>query len=96
MVEGSGQPDRRMIDYYREIGPKMGYQTEIYITKILGSDADLPEARRELRAGVDYTDGQAEPIRAIRPRLIERYRGLSDADLMTSSIVFVGRKPGAH
>jgi SAM-dependent methyltransferase len=96
MVEGSGQPDRRMIDYYREIGPKMGYETKIYITKILGSEDDLPEPQRELRPGVDYTEKHTETVRAIRPRLIERYRGLSDADLLTSSIVFVGRKPSAR
>jgi hypothetical protein len=32
-------------------------------------------------------------IAEIRPRLIERYRKLSDADLSVQSIVFVARKP---
>jgi SAM-dependent methyltransferase len=94
MVESSGQPDRRMIDYYRDIGTQMGYQTEIYVVKVLGSDTDLPEPRRELRAGVDYTEEQLAPVREIRPRLIERYRRLPEVDLLPSTIVFVGRKPG--
>jgi SAM-dependent methyltransferase len=94
MVESSGQPDRRMIDYYRDIGTSMGYQTEIYITKVLGSNADLPEPQRVLRPGIDYTDRQLNMVREIRPRLIERYRKLPDVDLLAASILFVGRKPG--
>jgi SAM-dependent methyltransferase len=93
MVESSGQPDRRLIDYYREVGARMGYQTEIYATKVLGSNADLPEPRRELRPGVDYSEQSLKMIAEIRPRLLERYRKLPDADLLVQSIVFVARKP---
>jgi len=93
MVEGSGQPNRRLIDYYREVGASMGYQTEIYAAKVLGSESDLAEPRRELRPGIDYSDQQVNMIAEIRPRLLERYRRLSDADLAVQSIVFVARKP---
>ena len=96
MVEGSGQPDRRMVDYYRDLGTKMGYQTEVWVTKVLGTDKDLPEPRRELRAGVDYQEQDRGLVAEIRPRLLERYRSLSDADLLSASIVFVGRKPGGQ
>ena len=93
MVEGSGQPNRRLIDYYREVGARMGYQTEIYATKVLGSETDLPEPRRELRPGVDYSEQSLKMIAEIRPRLLERYRKLPDADLVVQSMVFVARKP---
>jgi SAM-dependent methyltransferase len=93
MVEGSGQPNRRLIDYYREVGAGMGYETEIYATKVLDVEADLPEPRRELRPGVDYSERQLKLIAEIRPRLLERYRTLSDADLLVQSMVFVARKP---
>lgn len=93
MVEGSGQPNRRLIDYYREVGARMGYETEIYATKVLGSEIDLPEPRRELRPGIDYSEQQLKMIAEIRPRLLERYRKLSDADLLVASMVFVARKP---
>jgi SAM-dependent methyltransferase len=93
MVEGSGQPNRRLIDYYRELGAQMGYETEIYASKILGSEFDLPESRRELRPRIDYSEKELKMIAEIRPRLLERYRKLSDADLLVQSIVFVARKP---
>jgi SAM-dependent methyltransferase len=93
MVEGSGQPDRRLIDYYREIGPRLALETEVYITRILGVDVDLAEPRRELRPGIDYSAEQVKVLEAIRPRLLERYRKLPDQDLIAMSIVFVGRKP---
>jgi SAM-dependent methyltransferase len=93
MVEGSGQPNRRLIDYYRETGARMGYETEIYAAKVLGSDTDIPEPSRELRPGIDYSGQQLKLIAEIRPRLLERYRKLPDADLVVQSIVFVARKP---
>ncbi|MCX6631293.1 MAG: methyltransferase domain-containing protein [Candidatus Solibacter sp.] len=93
MVEGSGQPNRRLIDYYRELGARMGYETEIYATKVVGSDTDLPEPRRELRPGIDYSAPQLKMITDIRPRLLERYRKLSDEDLVVQSMVLVARKP---
>ncbi len=93
MVEGSGQPNRRLIDYYREVGARMGYETEIYAAKVVSSDTDLPEPRRKLRPGIDYSERQLKMIAEIRPRLLERYRKLSDADLVVQSIVFVARKP---
>ena len=93
MVEGSGQPNRRLIDYYREVGASMGFETKIYATKVLGVDADLLEPRLELRPGIDYSEQQLKTIAAIRPRLLDRYRRLPDTDLMVQSLVFVARKP---
>lgn len=93
MVEGSGQPNRRLIDYYRDVGAGMGYETEIYVAKILGSEADLPEPRRELRRGIDYSERQLKMVAEIRPRLLECYRKRPDEDLLVQSIVLVMRKP---
>lgn len=96
MVDGSGQPNRRLADYYRGLGQRLGYKTAVWVTKALSSDKDLPEPKRELRAGVDYGDQQKNLVNEIRPRLIDRYKTLSDADLLTASIVFVGQKPGGQ
>jgi SAM-dependent methyltransferase len=94
MVAGSGQPARRLIDYYRETGARLGYSTEIYVVRVLGSTADLPVPTRELHAGVDYGEKELRLVREIRPRLIERFRRMPDADLLPASMLFVGRKPG--
>jgi SAM-dependent methyltransferase len=93
MVEGSGQPDRRMIDYYRQAAQSLGYESEIYITHIQGHAELLPEPKRELRAGIDYTDADLRQVAEIRPRLQPQFRKLSDADLLAASIIFVARKP---
>jgi hypothetical protein len=93
MVEASGQPDRRLIDYYREVGARLGYQTEIYILRVVGTEEYLATPVRELRAGLHYTDRQLKLVREIRPRLVEPFRNLPDADLLPSCILFVGKKP---
>jgi hypothetical protein len=85
-----------MADYYRDLGQRLGYQTEVWVTNLLSSNKDLPEPKRELRAGVDYGDQEKNLVNEIRPRLINRYKLLSDADLLTAGIVFVGRKPGGR
>jgi SAM-dependent methyltransferase len=95
MVEDAGQPNRRLIDYYRNVGAQMGYDTEVHITQVLGSSTDLESPVRELRAGIDYTDRDQKLIAEIRPRLLDRYKKLPEADLLVRSIVFVARKPGA-
>jgi SAM-dependent methyltransferase len=92
MVADAGQPNRRLVNYYRDTAKKMGYQSDIYITRVLGI-GELPEARRELRAGIDYGADQLKLVRDIRHRLEPRFRSLSDEDLLAWSIVFVARKP---
>lgn len=96
MAEASGQPDRRLIDYYRDVGARLGYATDIYILRVVGADAYLPIPVRELRAAVDYTDRQLALVRGIRPRLTERFRSLPDADLLASCILFVAHKPARN
>jgi SAM-dependent methyltransferase len=93
MVEASGQPARRMTDYYRNVAQRLGYQTEISITRILGHKDPLPEPRRELRAGIDYTDADLRLVSEIRPRLQPQFSTLPDADLLAASIIFAAWKP---
>jgi len=60
---------------------------------VLGSPTRLPEFREELQAGRDYSTQSIDLINAIRPRLLDRYRRLSDDDLLAQGIVLVARKP---
>jgi hypothetical protein len=93
MAKGSGQPNRRSIDFYRKAAARLGYQSEIFITRVIGSGVDLPEPKHSLAYGKDYSEQERKALNEIRPRLIESSRALSDSDLMAGSIVFVGRKP---
>lgn len=93
MVESSGQPNRHLLDYYRSKMLALGYQTTIYRTWVVGGTAPLPEYRTELKYGRDYSDANLELVRSIRGRLLPRYQGLSDEDLLTASILVVAEKP---
>src|SRR5437016_13339728 len=93
MVEASGQPNRRLVDYYRQAMAHFGYRTAVFRTWVLGDRARLPEYRTELRFGRDYSNENLELVRSIRPRMLPRYRNLSDDDLLTASILLVAEKP---
>jgi hypothetical protein len=93
MVEASGQPNRRLLNYYREKMAALGYHAAIYRTWVLGGTSRLPEYRTDLRYGRDYSAESLQMLQSIRPRLLTRYRQLSDDDLLTQSILLVARKP---
>jgi SAM-dependent methyltransferase len=93
MVEASGQPNRHLLDYYREKMAALGYSADIYRTWVLGGTARLQEYPTDLRPGRDYSTESLQLLQAIRPRLLPRYQRLSDDDLLTQSILLVARKP---
>ena len=94
MTEASGQPNRRRVNYYREVAQRLGYSCEIYVTYILGVDRELTPPKIRIQPSVDYSDASLQMIREIRPRLAAPFRGLPDADLLVQGILFVVRKPG--
>jgi SAM-dependent methyltransferase len=93
MVEASGQPNRRPLDYYRRVMASRGYHTRIFRTWVVGSPQRLPEYVTDLQSGRDYSDRQVALVSEIRPRLLPRYRELPDVDLLTRSILLVADKP---
>ena len=93
MVGSSGQPNRRLIDYYRRALGALGYDSTIYVSRVLGQNQPLREFRTRLQFGVDYSDSSLSLVRSIRPRLLPRYQQLSDDDLLIESILVVANKP---
>jgi SAM-dependent methyltransferase len=93
MVESTGQPNRRLVDFYRRKTSSLGYETSIYTTWVLGNPRELAPHKVTLERGVDYSETTVDLIRSIRPRLLARYRQLPDADLMVEGIYLVARKP---
>jgi hypothetical protein len=81
--------------YYRRIAARYGYSAQIYRTWVVGGRARLPEYQTHLRYGQDYSDENLQLVRAVRPRLLARYRDLPEEDLLTRSILLVLDKPAA-
>jgi len=94
MVEGSGQPNRRRVNYYRDVARRLGFSCQIYVTYVLGVEREFIPAKTQLQLGMDYPDSSVEMIRAIRPRFSVQFRELSDTDLLVQGIFLVARKPG--
>ena len=95
MVEFVGQPNRRLVDFYRATMARFGYASTIYATWIVGARNALAPPTATLASGIHYSDGTVKLIEAIRPRLLERYRGMSEEDLAVASILLVATKPRA-
>lgn len=95
MSEGAGVTNRRLVDYYRDLSKRMGYDAKFYVTEVIGHGrrGDKQTRRERPLPGVDYTDETLALVREIRPRLIERYRGLPDEDLLVAGTFMVARKP---
>jgi len=97
MTQASGQPNRRLVNYYRDKMAELGYDSTIYIAMAATGDEikELPEYKTKLTKGADYTEVNLESYRAMRPRLLPRYQSLSDDDLITEAILLVGHKPAS-
>ena len=93
MVEASGQPNRHLLDYYRSKMTALGYRTTVFRTWVVGGTSPLGQYPTELKYGRDYSDANLQLVRSIRGRLLPRYRGLSDDDLLTAGILIVADKP---
>lgn len=95
MAAGESLINRRTVDYYRGLMRRMGYDAKFYVTDVIGRArrGDLRGLRERPEAGVDYTEETLALVREIRPRLIERYRGLPDEDLLVAGTFMVARKP---
>lgn len=90
---------RRPLSFYREIMQRLGYQAEFVITGIIETEGyqstenPAGAGKQALQAGVDYNEAHTRLVAAIRPRLAEPFRRLSDGDLLTASVFLVARKP---
>ena len=71
----------------------LGYRTTVFRTWVVGGSSPLGQYPTELKYGRDYSDANLQLVRSIRGRLLPRYRGLSDDDLLTAGILIVADKP---
>ncbi len=93
MTYDSGQPNRRLINYYRRKTTELAYDTKIFITAIVGSESEILPHKEIVAFGVDYSDSTISLLNQIRPHLQAEFREILNEDLMVSGIFLVARKP---
>lgn len=97
MALNSGKPNRKLTSYYRDIMTKLGYDTTILITDIIGvgdvGKGDLHPHKAAIKMDEDYSESTLELIKEIRSKLQPRYRELPDLELMVDGIFLIARKP---
>ena len=96
MAINSGNPNRKLLNYYRAVMNEMKYDTKILITDIIGvgevGKGSIHPHKEKIVLNDDYTEASLALIREIRPRLISRFKGLSDLELMVDGIFIIAQK----
>ena len=94
MAKDSGLPNRKLKSYYQQKLAKLGYETKILITGIIGNGGkgDLHPHRETITNGVEFTDAHLDSIKKIRPKLAAEFRHLPDEELLIDGIFVAARK----
>jgi len=94
MAIDSGRPNRKLANYYRDKMNELGYDAEILVTGVIGTDGkgDLNPFDESASRDPERRRRALELLEAIRPNLDKQFRDLSDEDLVVDSIFVVARK----
>lgn len=93
MARGSGKPNRKLVNDYRQQLDGLGYQTTILITDLITGKGkgDLYPHREKLDP--ETSRAALGLLKPIRPRLLPRFRNLPDEELIVSGVFVIARKP---
>jgi len=92
MAKDSAIPNRKLINYYRELMKSFGYQSTLFVASIIGV-GHLSPYRQHITLNTDYDEGALQLVQSIRRKLKSPFRHLPDEDLIVDGIFLVGRKP---
>lgn len=92
MAKDSGKPNRRLINDYRELTRKLGYDAKLFVSSIVGVGPLTPH-KEKIERGVDYGNKTVSLIDEIRPKLAHPFRKLAEQDLAAAGVFLVARKP---
>ena len=92
MVENTGQPNRKLLPYYRLLLARLGLEAEFWITHLIDREAEL-EPHPAVLAGEELAASLAM-VEEIRPKLRHPYREMAGSDLAVSGAFAVARRPG--
>jgi hypothetical protein len=81
---------------------EMGYDAKVLITDIIGvgvvGKGAIHPHKEKISLNEDYTESSLDLVKSIRPRLIPRFRAMSDLELLVDGIFIIARKgePSSH
>lgn len=90
MVENTGQPNRKLLPYYRQLMTSLGFQARFWITHLAGREAELKPHVETVAA--DDLAGPEALAEEIRDKLRRPYRSMSAADLAVSGAFLIARR----
>jgi SAM-dependent methyltransferase len=96
MSSYTGDPNREDVSRYRAKLSSLGYETRVLTGKVVGLNTEIVPHVERIENGVHYGDEQLAIVSSIRPKLLERYRNLSDEDLLQGAIFIDARKKGTE
>jgi SAM-dependent methyltransferase len=91
MVSHSGRPNRRLVDYYRAKMESLGYDSEFFVTRVMGE----PRGAGPYSTKAQYDSRTLTLINKIRPRLLKCYQQLTDEDLAVAGLLLRADKPNS-
>ena len=86
MSSYTGDPNREDVGRYRDMLRSLGYETRVLTAKVVGANTEIVPHVEGIKNCVHYADEQLAIVSSIRPKLLERYRNLSDEDLLQCAI----------
>jgi SAM-dependent methyltransferase len=93
MTYGSGQPNRKLLDYYLQKMNVLQYCQKILITHIVGNENEILPHKDTALHGIDYSDATLSLLNEIRPYLINGFKDMADEELMVAGIFLIAKKP---
>lgn len=89
--ESAGLPNREMIGWYQRKMDSLGYEADYLITHLAGVEVEI-EPHPPLADGLPAS-ARLDYVEEIRPKLLERFRSLSDLELSIAGFMLIARKP---
>src|SRR6185369_9095759 len=93
MAIDSGKPNRKLINYYRGVMNRLGYDTKLLVTGIIGvgvcGKGDLHPHKEKVALNVDYPESTLQLVQSVRSRLIPEFRALPDEELIIDGIFMI-------
>jgi SAM-dependent methyltransferase len=86
-----GHSNRRLVDFHVGKLAELGYSVEVKVTRLIGGE----EFEALPMAAIGSRLDEAQPlIGEMRPKLLDRYRELSDEELAIAGVFISAQKPG--